>query len=291
MLKFRRLHLFKSKQPTRGQSFLELALVLPVLLLMVMGLIEVAFVISRYLDALDLTREAARFASIRDPFSGLAGDQDCSTKDLFDFYWDTSCIFAPPDAVDCPAKVEVGAGIYRFWCNGLNKYLNFNPATDDVVISAYTIVSIRDPNTGASLGNTVSQSHPVSSDEWAPDAVAVGGRSYYWALSNHLNSGTYTKVDRFKQDCSTGVVDDAKTPYYTVQRVANMMGYNSGDYPNYVTATPAPGSSGYIAVEVFYCHQQVLGLPVFTIFVPNPILIHAYTIMPFPAAAPTPTHH
>ncbi len=288
MLKIRGFQLFRSRTRTRGQSFLELALVLPILLLMVLGLVEVAFVISRYLDALDLTREAARFASIRDPFSGAPADQDCDTKELFDFWWDTSCIFAPPDQVDCPAKVVVGSGIYRNWCNGLNKYLNFNPATDDVVISAYTIVSEIDPNTGASRGNTVSQSHPVSAEEWVPSAFP-GGKSYYWALSNHINSGSYTKVDNFKKDCATGAVDESMTPYYTVDRVAEMIGYDAADFPTNVTPTPPPGASGYVAVEIFYCHQQVLKLPIFTLFVPNPIKIHAYTIMPFPAAAPTPT--
>ncbi len=52
----------------RGQSFLELALILPILLIMLMGLVEVSLFIGRYLDILDLTREAARFASVRDPF-------------------------------------------------------------------------------------------------------------------------------------------------------------------------------------------------------------------------------
>ncbi len=69
MLKLRSIRIFKPGPRSRGQSFLELALVLPILLLMLMGLVEVAIYIGRYLDALDLTREAARFASIRDPFA------------------------------------------------------------------------------------------------------------------------------------------------------------------------------------------------------------------------------
>jgi hypothetical protein len=44
-----------------------------------------------------------------------------------------------------------------------------------------------------------------------------------------------------------------------------------------------------VAVEFFYCHAQILNLPIMSDYLPNPIQIHAYTIMPLPAAAPTPT--
>ncbi len=49
-----------------GQSLVELAIILPLLLLMLAGMVEVAFGMFAYLTALDLTREAARFASVRD---------------------------------------------------------------------------------------------------------------------------------------------------------------------------------------------------------------------------------
>ena len=38
---------------------------------MLLGMVEVVVFIGRYLDVLDLTREAARFASVRDPFTAL----------------------------------------------------------------------------------------------------------------------------------------------------------------------------------------------------------------------------
>ncbi len=91
------------KDHKRGQAFLELALILPVLLIMLIGMVEVVFFIGRYLDVLDLTREAARFASQRDPqideiIAGAGippGDYDCSTANDFNFFYDTSCIFSP----------------------------------------------------------------------------------------------------------------------------------------------------------------------------------------------------
>ena len=66
---------FLKTKKEKAQSFVELALVLPIILLILLGLVEVSFFISRYLDVMDLTREAARFASIRDPEIGTALDQ------------------------------------------------------------------------------------------------------------------------------------------------------------------------------------------------------------------------
>ena len=62
---------------------------LPIILLILLGLVEVSFFISRYLDVMDLTREAARFASIRDPQIGKAwipNKYDCENPTPFNFY-------------------------------------------------------------------------------------------------------------------------------------------------------------------------------------------------------------
>ena len=52
---------------------------------------------------------------------------------------------------------------------------------------------------------------------------------------------------------------------------------------------PAAPTSGLVLVEVFFDYDQVLALPWITAFVPNPIRLHAYTIMPNSAVEPTPT--
>jgi hypothetical protein len=222
----------------KGQSFIELALILPVMLLMLMGLVEVSIYIDRYLDILDLTREAARFASLRDPFVP-ALDQNCSTE-LFDFYYDTSCIFSPPggDASCVPNDP---------FCNGINASFRMNPATDDIVISVYTVTD-----------NAVSNTWP-----------AIG----YWAFSDHdtdtVHNGNWTT------DCDGNVV--RSSPYYTQAHVTSLLEAN------------APPKRGFVAVEAYICHEQALGLPVVSQFIPNPIRVHAYTIMSLPAAQPTPT--
>ncbi len=45
-------------------------------------------------------------------------------------------------------------------------------------------------------------------------------------------------------------------------------------------------NSGAVLVEIFYEYEMLLGLPWIKAFVPNPIVIHAYTIMPNTFAEP-----
>jgi len=226
----------------RGQSFLELALVLPVLLIILLGMVEVVFFIGRYLDVLDLTREAARFASVRDPFvvENLS-TVSCSNPEPFNFYYHTACIFSPPpDSSATCTDPE--------FCNGLNPYILLNPALDDVVISVFTITD-----------------HAVSNAWPSP--------SGYWALSDHDSDTAHNA--NWQTDCQGNVV--RTSPNYTVAKVNQEMLAN------------APTNKGFVAVELYYCYDQVLAVPLMNIFLPNPLRLHAYTLMPLPAAQPSPT--
>ena len=46
------------------------------------------------------------------------------------------------------------------------------------------------------------------------------------------------------------------------------------------------GNSGAVLVEIYYEYEMLLGLPWITAFVPDPIVIHAFTIMPNTFAEP-----
>jgi hypothetical protein len=259
---------FSRKDPKRGQAFLELALILPVLLIMLIGMVEVVFFIGRYLDVLDLTREAARFASQRDPQikeivandeAHQPGDLICNPdpliddKNSFNFFYDTACIFSPTGGPSCWDEE---------FCNGLNPFMLLNPASDDVIVTVFTI------------------SHNQVTNTWPMNNPLGNGK--YWALSNHDN---YTESDPMKpngdnwtRDCQGNTV--RSEPHYTATSIQNqLLAYG----PN------VPDAKGYVAVEFFYCYNQVLNLPLITQFIPNPFQIHAYTIMPLPFGSPTPT--
>ncbi len=231
----------------RGQSFLELALILPILLILLLGVVEVAFFLGRYLDLLDLTREAARFASGRDPFTQAdpslwdCGPAPAGTEIPFDFYYQTSCVFSPPAGSALCTDPD--------FCNGLNSFIALNPETDDIVISVFTVTNA------------------LITDVWpAPDG--------YWAFSDHDADTTHN--ENWKKDCQG---NDVRTePYFNETRVGSDL-------------SPAASTlnKGFVGVELYYCYEQALSLPLMTQFIPNPLRAHVYTLMPLPAAQPSPT--
>ena len=224
----------RSSGRNRGQSFVELAIVLPVLLFLLIGFVEVGAVIYSYLSMLDVAREAARFASEHDPaiLEGPGALGFCEDDELH-FYQDTAC-------------VVVGAGF--------NPNLVLDPTRDDVTISVFTIdnniVTDRLPNDGDGV--------------WS-----LYGENWTRNCDGTLNSAT-----PFMQDSE-------------VQNIFNLPPPTSG------AGTPAPGTAptnkGRVIVEVYYCHEQLLNLPLISQLLPNPVPLHAYSFMPAPAVAPTHT--
>jgi Flp pilus assembly protein TadG len=51
-------------------------------------------------------------------------------------------------------------------------------------------------------------------------------------------------------------------------------------------ASLTPISTGIVLVEIYYNYSQLLKLPWITLFVPDPILVYSYTMMPCMAAQP-----
>lgn len=249
----------------KGQAFIEMALILPILIMFVLGVVELSLFIGRYLDMLDLTREAARFASVRDPFELYSGDLDCSDQNNFNFYFHTSCIFSPPkNSPSCSppswCPVDGGGNLTNCFCEGLNPYLVFDPEWDDVVISVYTVANTQDPATG-DIVSQVTNTWPTPKN--------------YWALSNPYGTGD-PDDENWKKDCQ-GAVDLAKTPHFTADVINNLLQESS------------PPNKGFVAVEFYYCYDQTLDNPIFSEIIPNPLRLNAYTLMPLPEAAPTPT--
>ena len=54
------------RKKTRAQSLLEFAIMIPLLVLFILGAAEITLFIGTYINIVDLTREAARFASVKD---------------------------------------------------------------------------------------------------------------------------------------------------------------------------------------------------------------------------------
>ena len=201
-----------SRNPTirRGQSLVEITIMLPVLLLMLSGLVEFGFLLNTYLDVIDAAREAARFAANDDPTIGVPSDL---TPNFWNRAWTNSrgslftasdgrIDWTPTDAFDC------------------------TDVNGDIVVSAFGF-----------FNNTVQTRYPVGD---------IDGAS---------NCGNYSSR------LSTADID-AKMDSASI------------------------GNSGAVLVEIFYEYEMLLGLPWITAFVPDPIVIHAYTVMPNTFAEP-----
>ncbi len=235
------------RKPSRGdhtgQSFVELAIVLPLLLFLLISFVEIGAIIYNYLSLLDVVREAARFAADRDP-EVLNGDMSnypisACEDDALHYYLDTAC-------------VVIGTNF--------NKDITLNPATDDIAISIFTIDN-----------NVVADRKPHDADR-------------VWSLYS----------DNWTKNCDGSF--RSNTPFFPQLPGDSWVTYST---PTAGPGTPTPGAGtvvpggptdkGIVLVEIYYCHHQLLNLPLISSLIPNPVPLHAFAVMPAPLAAPTAT--
>ncbi len=225
-----------SRPRSRGQSMVEMALTFPILLLVMAGTLEVGMYFNTYLNLLDATREAARYAA----------DGDINLRDRSNA---GSCNADYYNQAVCVLK------------QNLERYgVSFNEDTDDIVISALTIdttghVTYRFPYP-CSAPYTPPAGYPQECDDHVDD------RNQGWSYQRHRNNAG---------------AGDARVRYSL---------FPNSEIEARLPHTGSPGS-GLVIVEIYHVHHQVLGLiPPGLPFLPQEIVMHAYTIMPVPSAAP-----
>jgi hypothetical protein len=78
---------------------------------------------------------------------------------------------------------------------------------------------------------------------------------------------------------------------YSCMRVLGGAGHDSQFTTAQVQALLIPGApnTGVVMVEMWYDYNMILGLPWITAFVPNPVTLYAYSMMPNANVEPTPT--
>jgi len=218
-----RARLTQNGRKSLGQSFVEFAILLPILLIMLSGLIEFGFLLNKYLDLIDATREVARFAADEDPVHDAAGNfnTDPTTPPMSDVY-------------------------SRVWTNtdaALNRggQLALDPATDDVIVSVFVVD-----------GGTVKSRYPT--------AIGTNGGENGWQRwGNHTSAFTTADI---QNDVTASVTKNGGV---------------------------APPNAGLVVVEIYYDYHMIMALPWISAFVPNPVTLHTYAIMPNSAVEPTPT--
>jgi hypothetical protein len=219
----------------RGQSMVEMALTLPVVLLVMAGTLEVGWYYNTYLTLVDATREAARYAA----------DGDIALVDLTDTYANCDADFYYQAA--CLLKQNMFG-------------VAFNEDEDDIIVSAVTV-----NDTGQVMWR-----YPL----YCGGPIPPDGYGYYrlcdskvtypsqgWSYQAHKNHATDGRV---------------RSSYFSNEEIEARL------------PDTMPGS-GLVIVEIYHVHRQFLGLiPPNLPFLPQEIVMHAYTMMPIPSAAPLP---
>jgi Flp pilus assembly protein TadG len=123
----------------RGQSLVEIAVFLPIFILLISAIAEFGWYLNRYLNLLDSTREATRLAADRDP----VGTGTLSGNPAYNpVYNANSPFYNPGIPVDCSTTTETYSALACYTEQTLlGTGITISPTNgfDDIVISAFTI--------------------------------------------------------------------------------------------------------------------------------------------------------
>jgi hypothetical protein len=181
MMKGKLVHSLKIilNRHSRGQGLIETALLFPVLLVVLSGLLEFGLMLNEYLAIQDAARNAARFAA-----DGLyyARDTDHNCGTTRDFNRQVSCLVNQELAQERPEIT-----------------LNLANGHDDIIVSAFSI------SAGTGISSTVTDRHPqeYGDDGWSEAMDALG-----WGTRNQSSQISSAEVNRrlFSAAPSTGLV-------------------------------------------------------------------------------------
>lgn len=257
-----------------GQSLLEMAILLPVLILLIAGMIEVGMYANDYLTLLDAVREAARFGSNLDPAFTVRHPFDARETAPAPF----------PD-VRPTELITPSVGMTPEELDDLCKY-------GETTNFYYEVACLTFQN--IPLG----QLQPWRGDDVVITVVGFVEQTiaYRWPLQSHRNDdGAPPQGDwpyHFR-----GVDDGDTNPGCTANQRENcrcwsLYGVRGSQFDNAqiqpLLRSDAPASS-LVIVEVFYGHPHFTGFFTLGDFIPDPIQTRPYAIFPVPAAEPTPT--
>lgn len=304
---FRRL----DRRERRGQSLVEVTLFLPLLLMMLAGLIEFGFALNQYLNTLDAAREGARFSSDGDPlFRAACGDDDDDDISDGDLLADDGCggagdpavsgiyslvdntiiwpVGSAPPGDDVPGDPYCGTTDFYMQtaCVALQTVspVPLDPERDDVLVSVFRVLSgtvvSRWPNCMPDVNFDCVNDPPTGTEtlgEW--HLYGYGDQ-----CANREDDDADGEVD---DGCLGGppVIGSPEDSCDTALDNCHPSHLSTNDIEGRLD--PAAPNTAVLLVEIFFSYNQILKLPWLAPFVPDPVEMHTYTIVPLPAAEPT----
>ena len=128
--------IIRRKRPI-GQSLIEFAIALPVLVVILSGMMEFGFILNFYMSLLDATRGAARYASLADPFN-------VNGTDRLDYYVTTAELVRTE--LDPPTTE--------------GRRIILDPSTDGVIVTVYCVKV----QSGAAVATSYPDSGPYNTN-------------------------------------------------------------------------------------------------------------------------------
>lgn len=271
-----------TRKKSRGQSLVELALFLPVLLILLSGLVEFGFGLNQYINVVEATREGARFGVDGDPGNEPFKDDPArADRDLVAdlsgyLVSDTTC----QDDPSTPAVEETTRDYYgQIACivQRAADPITLTPSNSDIIITV--VRTYRD----AQCDNPPPPPTPTPDPNGVECQTEILPEPYgFWPYM-------ITQVPSGMSSTSPG--DPTVAGRWQLYNSGLTTQFDRTRIQNYLSSTPirSQSSAGVLIVETYYNYEMLLKLPWITQFVPDPILFYTYTIVPLPAAEPRPT--
>ena len=118
-----------------GQSMVEIAIFLPIFILLIAGIVEMGYYLNHYLNILDASREAARYGADLDP----VGTGVSASNPAYNPGYNHNSPYFTGATVDCDATTEFYTVIACYAQQNMPETLDPTNGYDDIVISAFTI--------------------------------------------------------------------------------------------------------------------------------------------------------
>ncbi|MEK7440980.1 MAG: TadE/TadG family type IV pilus assembly protein [Chloroflexota bacterium] len=262
--------------PQRGQSFMELAIFLPILFLMLGGMVEITLTFNDYLQMLDAARYGGRSIADTNPYP-IGFPTQAASPGVLDPIQSSAY-----DSISCDGVLvvtETRTTLNPFRVAACNTKINLNP-----------LITLKTSNRadGSSSRNVCSASNTnTTSPNAYRDDIIVS-----MFATNVITATSTITLTRFSGNTivgSTGqlVVDSTESGWSYMNQMCSAI--KTSDLLSKLLVT-AP-NTGFAVVEVFYNRSQTFDLPGFGDVIPNPIPMHAYAIFPLVAieATSTPT--
>jgi len=123
--------------PERGQSLVELAIFLPIFIIIIAGIVEMGYYINRYLNLLDASREGARYGADLDPIGTGTASGNPSYNPAYN-HNSPGFTGAVPNCDDSGLN-DFYAVLACYAEQNMAETLDPSNGYDDIVISAFTI--------------------------------------------------------------------------------------------------------------------------------------------------------